>query len=65
MPTVQLSWARGATLDGAANRITEATGGSAPTGMVDINIANGATKEDVVKGLQIAIAKVIESPNLP
>lgn len=65
MPTVQLSWARGATLDGVANTITEATGGSAPTGMVDVNIANGATKEDVVKGLHIAIDKVMQSTNLP
>lgn len=65
MPTVQLSWARGATLDGTANTITEATGGSAPTGMVDVNIANGATKEDVIKGLHIAIDKVLQSTNLP
>ena len=65
MPTVQLSWAKGATLDGVTNTITEATGGGAPTGLVDVNIATGASKEDVVKGLHIAIDKVMQSTNLP
>lgn len=65
MPTVQLSWAKGATLDGVANVITEATGGGAPTGAVDVNIATGTSKEDVVKGLHIAIDKVMQSSNLP
>ena len=65
MPTVQLSWAKGATLDGAANTITEATGGSAPTGAVDVNIATGTSKEDAIKGLHIAIDKVLQSTNMP
>lgn len=65
MPTVQLSWAKGATLDGSSNAITEATGGSAPTGAVDVNIANATSKEDAIKGLQICIDKVLQSTNMP
>ena len=66
MATVQLSLAKGATLDGdAGGNCTEATGGGAPTGEVDLNIANGTSKEAVLKALEIFEAKIIQSTNLP
>ena len=66
MATVQMSLARGATLDGAAGGVvSEATGGGAPTGLVDLNIANGTSKEEILRALQIFEAKVIQSSNLP
>lgn len=64
MATVQLGGSKGSTLDGP-NYITEATGGSAPTATVDLNIANGTSKEDVLKILQLFRDKVIQSQNLP
>jgi hypothetical protein len=66
MATVQLSLAKGATLDGAAGgTCSEATGGAAPAGEVDLNIANGTSKEAVLKALDIFEAKIIQSINLP
>lgn len=66
MPTIQLSVARGAALDQAAGgNITEATGGGAPTGIVDVNIATGTSREEALKALDIAKLKLIQSANLP
>lgn len=64
MATIQLAWNRGETLDaGGAGGVAEATGGSAPTDTVELNIADGAKKEDVVKALMLFRDKVIQSTN--
>jgi hypothetical protein len=66
MATIQLSMAKGATLDGAAGgNVTEATGGAAPSGACDLNIANNTSREEVLKALQWFEAKVIQSTNFP
>lgn len=64
MATIQMAWNRGETLDaGGAGGVAEATGGSAPTDTVEVNIADGAKKEDVVKALMLIRDKVIQSVN--
>jgi hypothetical protein len=66
MATVQLSYGRGETLDGpAANAITEATGGAAPSETVALNIADGTAKQDVLIALRLFRDKIIQSQNLP
>ena len=66
MATVQYSVARGANLDASAGgNITEATGGAGPTGIVDVNIATGMTKEEILRALTIVKDKVINSVNMP
>jgi hypothetical protein len=64
MPTVQLSWGRGDTLDGP-NFVTEATGGSAPSETVALNVADGTSKENILIALQLFRDKIIQSQNLP
>jgi hypothetical protein len=66
MPTVQLGWSTGFTLDGASGlRVTEATGGAAPTATIELNIANATSKDDVLRALQLFRDKVIQTQNLP
>ena len=65
MATIQLSYTKDGTLDGAKLPVTEATGGGAPAGLVDLNIATGTSKEEVLKALLIFEAKIIQSTNLP
>lgn len=64
MATIQMTAPQGATLD-ATIPITEATGGGAPTGQVDLNIATGTRKDEVLKALALFEEKVIQSTNLP
>lgn len=64
MATVQLSWGRGDTLDGP-NYVTEATGGSAPSETVALNVADGTSKENILIALQLFRDKIIQSQNLP
>jgi hypothetical protein len=59
-----MGWGKGDTLDGT-NRVAEATGGSAPTDAVEINIADGTSKEHVLIALSLFRDKVIQSVNLP
>ena len=66
MPTVQLGWSRGSTLDGASGiRVTEATGGSAPTATIELNVANATNKDEILVALQLFREKIIQSVNLP
>jgi len=64
MATVQLGWGKGDNLDGP-NYVSEATGGSAPTDAVELNIANGTSKEHVLIALQLFRDKIIQTQNLP
>jgi hypothetical protein len=64
MATVQLSWGKGDTLDGP-NYVTEATGGSAPSETVALNIADGTSKEHVLIALQLFRDNIIQTQNLP
>lgn len=64
MATVQLSYGKGDTLDGP-NYVTEATGGSAPSETVALNIADGTSKEHILIALQLFRDKIIQSQNLP
>jgi hypothetical protein len=64
MATVQMTWGKGDTLDGP-NYVSEATGGAAPSETVDLNIANGTSKEQILIALQLFRDKVIQSTNLP
>lgn len=64
MATIQMAWNRGETLDaGGAGGVAEATGGSAPTDTVEVNIANGARKEEVLIALDLIRDKVVQSVN--
>lgn len=66
MPTVQLGWSRGSTLDGGSGiRVTEATGGTAPTATIEVNIANATGKDEILVALQLFRDKIIQSTNLP
>jgi hypothetical protein len=59
-----MGWGKGDNLDGP-NAVVEATGGSAPTDVVELNIANGTSKEHILIALQLFRDKVIQSENLP
>mgnify|MGYP003442556179 CR=1 FL=1 len=64
MATVQLSYGKGENLDGP-NYVTEATGGSAPSETVGLNIADGTSKETILIALSLFRDKIIQSQNLP
>jgi hypothetical protein len=66
MPTVQLGWSRGSTLDGGSGiRVTEATGGTAPTATIELNVANATSKDEILVALRLFQDKIIQSQNLP
>lgn len=67
MATIQLSCPQGGILDGtpAGQLVTEATGGGAPTGQVDLNIATGTRKDEVLRALLLFEEKILQSSNLP
>lgn len=66
MPTVQLGWSRGFTLDGGSGlRVTEATGGAAPTATIELNVADATSKDEILVALRLFQDKIIQSQNLP
>lgn len=68
MATVQMAYTKGGSLDGYGSggtlAVTEATGGGAPAAHVELNIADGATREEVLKALDQFRLKTLRSTNL-
>lgn len=68
MAVVLFSYTKGGSLDGygsgGTTGVAEATGGGAPTAHVELNIADGATREEVIKALDLFKLKAVQSPNL-
>lgn len=59
MATVQYGCSKGERLE----QVAEATGGSAPTDTVEVNIATGQRKETVINCLNQIINKIQQSRN--